>query len=403
MLKERPIAVAVGYSVLGVLPLFLVSAQAVQLQRELGFGTAGLGLAVSLCFAASAAAATAARAARRADRRGRGPARVGVALALARACAMALVASRWWHVALALGAVRPGQRDGADRRPTSRSRAACAPERQGVAFGAKQAAVPIASLGAGLALPVVGAAGGLARRVRRRGACSRDRAGAGRPRRAAARAASAARPRGRARPCSRSPSLVGLLGGAVGNAIPAFAVDSAVAHGCIESAARPAARGREPRRGARARRRRLGRRPARQRRLLRAARADRRRRRGAGRARAGGRQRRAVTCSPRSRCSRPAGAGRGCIYYATVRSHRATPGAATGFVLSWIYVGNVLGPATVGLHRRAPLVRGRVGACAAVLCCGPRGARGAGRLDQAPAAASAEPAGGARRSARPGS
>ena len=38
----------------------------------------------------------------------------------------------------------------------------------------------------------------------------------------------------------------------------------------------------------------------------------------------------------------------GLIYYATVRSHRAAPGAATGFVLSWVYVGNVLGPVSVG-------------------------------------------------------
>jgi predicted MFS family arabinose efflux permease len=38
----------------------------------------------------------------------------------------------------------------------------------------------------------------------------------------------------------------------------------------------------------------------------------------------------------------------GLLHYATVRSHRAAPGAASGFVLSWIYVGNVVGPVTVG-------------------------------------------------------
>jgi hypothetical protein len=50
--------VSVGYSILAVLPLFLVSSQAVQLQRDLDFGTSGLGLAVSVCFAVSALAAT---------------------------------------------------------------------------------------------------------------------------------------------------------------------------------------------------------------------------------------------------------------------------------------------------------------------------------------------------------
>ena len=38
----------------------------------------------------------------------------------------------------------------------------------------------------------------------------------------------------------------------------------------------------------------------------------------------------------------------GLIHYATVRSHRETSAAASGFVLSWIYVGNVVGPAIVG-------------------------------------------------------
>ncbi len=57
MSGRRVTSLAVAYAVLGVLPLFLVSAQSVQLQRDLDFDRAGLGLAVSLCFAASALAA----------------------------------------------------------------------------------------------------------------------------------------------------------------------------------------------------------------------------------------------------------------------------------------------------------------------------------------------------------
>jgi hypothetical protein len=43
MSGRRVTSLAVAYAVLGVLPLFLVSAQSVQLQRDLGFDRAALG------------------------------------------------------------------------------------------------------------------------------------------------------------------------------------------------------------------------------------------------------------------------------------------------------------------------------------------------------------------------
>ena len=51
---SRPTFAAIVYTTLAVIPLFLVSAAAVELQRDLDFGKAELGLAVSICFTASA-------------------------------------------------------------------------------------------------------------------------------------------------------------------------------------------------------------------------------------------------------------------------------------------------------------------------------------------------------------
>lgn len=46
-IARRPIATAVVYTVAGVLPLYLTSAQAVRLQDDLAFGKTELGLTVS--------------------------------------------------------------------------------------------------------------------------------------------------------------------------------------------------------------------------------------------------------------------------------------------------------------------------------------------------------------------
>jgi MFS family permease len=145
--------VSVAYSVLAALPLFLVSAQAVQLQRELEFGKADLGLAVSICFATSAVAA--APISHVVARLG---ARAGLKLCAGTALvslAWLTLASRWWHVAGALAVC--GMANATAQVATNVVLAdGVRKERHGVAFGAKQAAIPIASLSAGIALPVVG-------------------------------------------------------------------------------------------------------------------------------------------------------------------------------------------------------------------------------------------------------
>jgi MFS family permease len=55
--RGRPIAVAVFYTIVGSLPLFLVTAYSVTLRTEFDFGTSELGFAVSGFFAGAIAAA----------------------------------------------------------------------------------------------------------------------------------------------------------------------------------------------------------------------------------------------------------------------------------------------------------------------------------------------------------
>ena len=335
---------SVAYSILGVLPLFLVSSQAVQLQRELDFGKAGLGLAVSICFAVSAVAAT--PLGHVVGRLGAGAGlKLSAGFALAGLVWMATVASQWWHVAFALALC--GLANAAAQVSTNVVLAGGVPKaRQGVAFGAKQAAIPIASLAAGLALPVVALLAGW-RAAFAGAAVVVVAALAFRPRLAAVSRARATRSAGRPGALLMMTALAGLLAGTIGNAVPAFAVDSAVEHGFTESAAGLLLA--------------IGSAAAVLVRVGAGWVADRR-------ASAGFSELLALTGAGAVAMVALALSGGshalyvlatlavfaaawgwpGLIYYATVRSHRSAPGAATGFVLSWVYVGNVLGPASVG-------------------------------------------------------
>lgn len=59
VLEQRPIAGAVAYTVVGVLPLYLTSAQGPRLQSELGFGKAELGYVVAAFFLVASVASRA--------------------------------------------------------------------------------------------------------------------------------------------------------------------------------------------------------------------------------------------------------------------------------------------------------------------------------------------------------
>jgi MFS family permease len=315
--------VAVSYSILAVLPLFLASAQAVQLQRDLDFGKDGLGLAVSVCFAVSAVAATPLG-----NVVGRIGARAGlklsVAFSLVSLLLLAALVDRWWHLAFALalcGLANATAQVATNVMLAGNVRAG----RQGVAFGAKQASIPLASLAAGLALPVVGLLAGW--RVTFGAAAVIVLASlVFQPRFTGEPNGARARERGRTRPTPLllTIALVGLLAGAVANALPTFAVDSAVASGFGEVADRRASAGFSE--------------------LLMLT--------GAGAL--------ALVLLAVSGDSHvlyviamvavfASGWGwPGLIHFATVRTHLAAPAAASGFILSAVYVGNVVGPAIVG-------------------------------------------------------
>jgi predicted MFS family arabinose efflux permease len=144
---------AVVYTGMGVLPLFLVSAQILQLEREIGFGVAQLGFATATFFGLAALAAN--PAGRVVARLGPGRSlRIGGLLTLA-ACVIAGTATTWWllPVATAVGGVSNGLIQVAANLAIFDG---VAMGRQGVAFGSKQASVPMASVLAGISLPVIG-------------------------------------------------------------------------------------------------------------------------------------------------------------------------------------------------------------------------------------------------------
>lgn len=135
----------------GVLPAFLTGGLAVQVRGELGFGSAALGLAVALFFVtASTASVVMGRVVERIGaHRGMRLAALGSATSL---FCVALFADSWGGLVacLAFGGISNAMTHPA----THLSLARQVPEgRQGLSFGIKQAAIPSATLLAGLAVP----------------------------------------------------------------------------------------------------------------------------------------------------------------------------------------------------------------------------------------------------------
>ncbi|MHB8294023.1 MAG: MFS transporter [Acidimicrobiales bacterium] len=149
----RPMAAAIAVNTSCVLPVFLTGALSVQVRRSLRFDEVGLGAAVAAFFAAGAASS--AGLGHLAERRG--AERVMTAAVLAAGGAMAAVAvlsrSLWELVGFLAVA---GVANGAAQPATNLFLARRVPvSRQGLAFGVKQAGVPVATLVGGLAVPVV--------------------------------------------------------------------------------------------------------------------------------------------------------------------------------------------------------------------------------------------------------
>ncbi|MDN5748504.1 MAG: MFS transporter [Pseudonocardia sp.] len=150
---RRAVVGAVSTTTVSVLPVFLTAGLTVQISAELGFDPAGLGLVVALYFAVSAFASL--PCGRLVERYGAGPtsriAVVGAAVVMAAVALFArsyaglvliLVSSSWCNVLGQLSA------------NLTLSRYAPA-GRMGLSFGVKQAAIPLATLLAGLAVPAV--------------------------------------------------------------------------------------------------------------------------------------------------------------------------------------------------------------------------------------------------------
>ncbi|MFP3913657.1 MAG: MFS transporter [Actinomycetota bacterium] len=231
---RRPLPIAVLYTGAGFLPLFLVSAQIFQLERDLGFGVGQLAIA-STTFMASSAIASALSGgivARIGPTRGL---RIGAGLTTT-ACLISATAATGWLIPLATGigglsngftqvsanlAIFDGVRSG----------------RQGIAYGTKQSAVPLSSLVAGLALPAVGLAVGWRWTFAGAGALALLLA-ATVPRFDTTRIEERAETsRGRL-PASLLPlALAGFTGAFAGNAAALFVVPSAVDVGMDEAAA----------------------------------------------------------------------------------------------------------------------------------------------------------------------
>ncbi|GGI02469.1 MFS transporter [Egicoccus halophilus] len=150
----RVATIATLATVVSVLPIFLLGGLASLVRRDLGFDEAVLGLITSSFFAACAVFSTAAGSL--ADRIGsRRAVPFALGLSIIALLGIATVARSWAALA---GFMLVGGAGNALMQPAANLALArgVRVRRQGVAFGAKQAAIPVATLVAGLAVPVVG-------------------------------------------------------------------------------------------------------------------------------------------------------------------------------------------------------------------------------------------------------
>lgn len=150
----RRLSAAAALSTLGAIPAFLLGAQFVLIQEDLSLDERHLGVAVGIFFAAAAVASLPAGSV--ADRLGqRASTLVAGGLSFTAAVIVA-VAARGTAVLL-MGVGVAGVANAALQMTANASLARSIPRRrQGLAFGIKQSAVPLAILLGGLAVPAVG-------------------------------------------------------------------------------------------------------------------------------------------------------------------------------------------------------------------------------------------------------
>lgn len=145
---------AVAFTVAAVLPSFLLGGLASLVRADLNFDEARLGLAVGAFYGSSALAAV--PGGRLAERLGaRRSFLIGIGFAVASLGGIAMFARTWAALLpfLALAGASNGITQSAASLAIARG---VRPHRRGVAFAIKQSAVPVASLLAGLAVPLIG-------------------------------------------------------------------------------------------------------------------------------------------------------------------------------------------------------------------------------------------------------
>ncbi|MEW2376809.1 MFS transporter [Micromonospora sp. NPDC047812] len=149
----RAVTGAVAVTIACVLPVFLLGGLAVQMGEDLGFSPAGLGLAVSVYFGVGALSSVPSGVL--AERHGPTVvARAGILLSAACLLAVAGLA-RSYPVLLGLLALA-GTANALGQLASNATLARHVPaRRQGLSFGVKQAAIPVATLLAGAAVPTV--------------------------------------------------------------------------------------------------------------------------------------------------------------------------------------------------------------------------------------------------------
>jgi MFS family permease len=149
----RNLAAAAGATTACVFPAFLAGGMGVQLRDDLGFGEAGLGLAIGAFFAA--ASVSSALLGRLAERLGPSAglrlAAWGSAITQAAIAALA----RGYGTLLALLAVAGAWNALAQPAANLFVARALPAERQGLAFGVKQSAIPLSTMLAGVAVPTL--------------------------------------------------------------------------------------------------------------------------------------------------------------------------------------------------------------------------------------------------------
>ncbi len=150
---SRPIATAIAYTVVGVFPLYLTAAQSVRLQEELGFSRTRFGLVVGSFYLVSAVASKMIGPVL--DRRGPDLGLRYAGVVTLASAGLASISTGWvtLAIAMAIGGFANALGQIASNLVVATS---VSFDRTGRAFAAKQAAVPVGAMLAGLAVPWVG-------------------------------------------------------------------------------------------------------------------------------------------------------------------------------------------------------------------------------------------------------